>query len=211
MRFRYGILILILIILAIVGSACSPDAPLPDGEDHDPLEVESAISEEGQAVVYYHYQMKHEHLNFNIETELPVTFMENNPGSWVADAMGETEVTFNMMAAGGESGQCQVTCNVILRMVGDGPVELVSENNCQIPMSFQFVAGEDWILESDCPLEAQEMIDCAAMSLVMADPGQYKFSKPEPYFLLQKNSAVTQEAEIRNVTMPSGIGDLCGW
>lgn len=213
MKFRFGFYIFILISSVILGSACSTAGSASDGDsdDMDPLEVEVAILEEGQAVVYYHYQMKHEHLDFNIETELPVTFIEKSPGSWAADAMGETEVTFDMMAAGGESGQCQVRCNVVLRMVGDGPVNLVSENKCQIPMSFQFVAGEDWVLETDCPEEAQELIDCAALSLVMADPGVYTFSKPDPYFLLQKNSAVTQEAEIRNVTMPSGIGDICGW
>jgi hypothetical protein len=182
-----------------------------DQEDPDPLEVEVAILEEGQGMVYYHYQLTDPNLDFNIETEMPVTFIENTTGSWVAEAIGETEVTFEMMAAGGESGLCQVKCNVVLRFVGQGPVELTEENQCQIPMSFLFVAQEDWILESDCPEEAQAVINCADMSLVMADPGVYTFTKSNPDPTLQKSSVVTQEAQIRNLIMPLGIGELCEW
>jgi hypothetical protein len=212
------VLILVLLFSFLILNACSATMDLSQGdqedldqEDIDPLEVEVARLEEGDGVVYYHYQLTDPNLNFNIETEMPVTFIENAPGNWAAEAIGETEVTFEMMAAGGETGLCQVNCNVVLRFVGQGPVELTAENQCQIPMSFLFVAQEDWILETNCPEEAQAVIDCAALSLVMADPGVYTFSKSNLDPTLQKSSTVTQEARIRNLVMPIGIGELCEW
>jgi hypothetical protein len=218
MRIMQRVVIGVLLFSFIFLSACDATMNLTQGdqedldqEDIDPLEVEVAIIEEGQGMVYYHYQMADPNLDFNIETEMPVTFIENTAGSWLAEAIGETEVTFEMMAAGGESGLCQVKCNVVLRFVGQGPVELIAENQCQIPMSFQFVAQEDWILETNCPEEAQAVINCADMSLVMADPGVYTFTKSNPDPTLQKSSTVTQEAQIRNLVMPIGIGELCEW
>jgi hypothetical protein len=211
-------LIGVLLLSLMLFSACSANTSVSQGDQEDadqeladPLEVEVAALEEGQAVVYYHYQISDPNLDFNIETEMPITFIENSSGSWVADAIGETDVTFEMMAAGGESGFCQVKCNVVLRFVGQGPVELVAENQCKIPMSFQFVPQDDWILESTCPEEAQAKIDCAGLSLVLADPGVYTFTKTESDAILQKSSTVTQEARIRNLIMPIGIGKLCSW
>ena len=214
-------LFLMLIIIALVLCACSTEGGLSgedledledaDLEDLDPLEVENSIAEDGQAVVYYHYQMIHEHINFNIETELPITFYQNSAGNWVADAMGATDVVLKMMVGGTEAGQCQAICNIPLHLVGDGKIAPTSDTQCKLPMSFQFVAQEDWIFEGDCPVEVAATIDCAALSVVMTDPGVYTFTPAKSYFLLQKTSEVTQEATLKVLNMPIGIGKSCGW
>lgn len=212
-------LFLILLIIALGLSACSTDGNLSvedledledaELEDVDPLEVESSRAEEGEAVVYYHYQLTTEISSFNIEVELPVSFYQNSEGNWIADAMGETEVEFKMLASGTEAGQCQVVCHIPIRIIGDGKIAPTSDTQCSLPMSFQFVAQEDWIEDGTCPPEAP--IDCAALSLVMTDPGVYTFTPSKSYFLLQKTSEVTQEATLKVINMPLGIGTSCGW
>ena len=221
MRSHAKQLFLILFIFAIGLSACSmadylsaedlenlEDAEL---EDVNPLEVENALAEEGQAVVYYHYQMTHEHINFNIETELPITFYQDSSGHWIADAMGGTDVVLKMMVGGTEAGQCQAICNIPINIIGEGKIAPTSDTQCQLPMSFQFVAQEDWIFEGDCPDVVAAQIDCAALSLVMADPGVYTFTPAKPHYPLQKTNEVTQEATLKVINMPIGIGKSCGW
>lgn len=221
MNTHFRLVLALLVLFALAFSACRADGGLSvddpgdqedaELEDPDPGEVEASLAEEGQAVVYYHYQMSIDEVDFNIETELPITFYQNSTGNWVADAMGGAEVVLKMMAGGTEAGSCQVICNLNLNMVGQGQIAPISDTQCQIPMSFQFVAQDDWILEGSCPDEAAAVIDCAALSLVMADPGIYTFTPGKSYYLLQKTGAVTQEAELKVQSMPAALRNECGW
>lgn len=152
MKSYSKLLFLILIIFTLMLSACGMEGGLSvenleDVEDVnpdvDPQEIEKALTEEGQAIVYYHYQVTHEIMNFNIELELPTKFNQNSDGTWEAGALGETEVVLKLIGVG--PGQCQVVCNIPINIIGTGKIAPISDTQCKLPMSFQFVAQEDWI------------------------------------------------------------------
>lgn len=205
--------ILILILTLITLSACGPDVNTsPAGDDlGGPAATERP--EEGTATVHYHYLMKHPDLEFKIEPVIPLSIYQGTtPGSFEVTGIGQTRVQMRM-AAGAGGNRCNVHCDVILRFEAVGEIQL-DENtgNCIIPMSFRFTPqADEWILESDCPVELQSVIDCATMSLVMADPSVYTFTKNKRDVILPSESGVTLRAEIKNVIMPRGTEGICNW
>ncbi len=219
---RSNALILILILALITLSACGPDqgvlAPDPDGDDSgEDLEPsgpqETDLAEEGEATVYYHYLMKHPDVEFKIEPVIPLSIVSGNtPGSFEVTGIGGMSVHLRM-AAGNTEMRCNVQCDVILRFEAVGEIQL-DENtgNCIIPMSFQFTPqADEWILEHDCPVEMGAVLDCAALSVVMADPSVYTFTKNKRDVILPSESEVTLRAEIKNVIMPRGTEGICNW
>lgn len=219
---RSNAYIFILILTLITLSACGPDLgvlpPDPDGDDSgEDVEVsgpqETDLAEEGTASVHYHYLMKHPDVEFKIEPVLPLVIDPGStPGSFDVTGTGETRVQMRM--AGGAGGyRCNIHCDVILRFEAVGEIQL-DENtgNCIIPMSFHFQPqADEWILETDCPEEAKAVIDCAALSVVMADPSVYIFTKNKRDVTLPSEAGVTLRAEIKNVIMPPGVEGICNW
>ena len=214
-------LILILILALITLSACGPDQgvipPDPDGDDSgEDVEVtgpqKTEAAEEGSASVHYHYLMKHPDVEFKIEPVIPVGIYEGTaPGSFEVSGTGETRVQMRMAA--GPGPRCNVHCDVILRFEAVGKIQL-DENtgNCIIPMSFRFTPqADEWILETDCPDPMGEITDCAALSILMADPSVYTFTKNKRDVTLPSESEVTLRAEIKDVIMPRGTEGICNW
>ena len=218
MRSRSKIFILFIIVLVIALSACGPEDMQEIEDQLDPegdgLSGEAAAAprvNDQQTNVYYHHETKHDHIKFNIELYMYVDFNEKTPGKWIAAAIGFQEVRLEMQPSVGESGPCKIVCNIPLNINGEGPVTPISDDECKIPMSFQFNPHEDWILESDCPDETLAVTDCAALSLLMFDPGVYTFTKAKPYDWKVKTVTLTREAMIKNVDMPDDLGELCDW
>ena len=157
--------------------------------------------------------MKHPDVEFKIEPVLPLVIDPGStPGSFEVTGIGETQVTMRM-AAGAGGYRCNIHCNVILRFEAVGEIQL-DENtgNCIIPMSFRFTPqADEWILETDCPEELRAVIDCAALSIVMADPSVYTFTKNKRDVILPSESGVTLRAEIKDVRMPGAVEGICDW
>jgi len=215
-------LILILILALFTLSACGPDQgvlpPDPDGDDSgEDLEPsgpqETELAEEGQATVHYHYLMDHPDVEYKIEPVIPLTIDQGTtPGSFEVTGIGEIRVQMRM-AAGAGGYRCNFHCDVILRFVAEGEIQL-DENtgNCIIPMSFRFTPqADEWILEHDCPEEAEAVVDCATLSQVMADPSVYTFTNNKRDVILPSESGVTLRAEIKDVIMPRGTEGICNW
>lgn len=213
--------ILILILALITLSACGPDVgvfpPDPDGEDSGedvemtgPQKTESA--EDGSASVHYHYEMKLPDLKYKIEPVIPLMIVEAAPGSFEVTGTGQTRVQLRMVTSQ-QAHRCNVNCDVILLFTAVGEIHLDQKTgNCIIPMSFQFTPQPDeWILETDCPDPAGEFYDCAVLSLMMADPSVYTFTKNKRDVTLPSESTVTLRAEIKDVIMPRGTEGICNW
>jgi len=217
MKTRSRYLVFILLILVVILSACSP-ADVQEIEDIlDPDNVEPSEAQreqmdgEGSADIYYHYHMKHPDINFKIDMPFGINFAETDEvGSFDAQGIYEDWVTFTM-AAGGPTGRCEVTCQVNLRFVATGSIELGSEGECEIPMNFSFVPQGDYIMDTTCPPETQDIVDCNALSLSLADPAIYTFTGKKPDVTIQKTDNVTQQAEIKNLVFPSGMKGTCTW
>lgn len=222
MLTRSKSLIFLLIMAVLFLSACGPDVgisvPDPDGDDsgdYEEMSEEQAAegAEEGSANVYYHYLMTHPDLEFKIEPIIPVFINEGKtPGSFDVEGIGATRVTMRM-AGGSGSYRCNIHCDVTLNFEVDTEIQL-DENTgeCTIPMMFIFQAqADEWILETDCPDPAGAAIDCAALSIVMADPYVYTFTKYSRDVKLPSESGVTLQAEIRDVVMPRGVKGICNW
>ncbi|MGB2963685.1 MAG: hypothetical protein WBB69_06830 [Anaerolineales bacterium] len=219
MTARLRLLILGLMILLLLLSACSPDVGVlpsaPDGDDSGedvemsgPQETESA--EEGTASVHYHYLVNLPDLEFKIEPVIPLDITQAAPGSFEVTGIGQTQVQLRMVTSG---SPCNVNCDVILKFEAVGEIQL-DENtgNCIIPMSFSFLPqADEWILDTDCPDPAQEILDCATLSLQMADPSVYTFTKNKRDVTLPSESTVTLRAEIKDVIMPRGTEGICNW
>jgi hypothetical protein len=213
--------ILILILALITLSACGPDLgvlpPDPDGDDSgEDVEVSGPqvtdIVEDGTASVHYHYLMNDPDLEFKIEPVLPLDIDQGDtPGRFDVTGIGETRVQMRMAADGG-GYRCNVHCDVILRFTAVGEIQLDDSGACIIPMSFQFQPqADEWILETDCPEELAAVIDCAAFSMVMADPSVYTFTNSKRDVILPSESGVTLRAEIKNVIMPRDTEGICNW
>ena len=66
-------------------------------------------------------------------------------------------------------------------------------------------------LETECREEIRAVIDCAGLSIVMADPSVYTFTKNKRDVILPSESGVTLRAEIKDVIMPRGTEGICNW
>jgi len=213
MLIRSKSLIIILITLMVFLSACGPDAnasPAGDGLS----ESDAAIrAEEGSATVYYHYLVDHPHVKIKTEPVMGIDITAGDtPGSFNVTGIGQTYATLEM-AAGANGVQCWFQCEMLLRYTVDSKIELDEVNgDCKISMSFIFVATNDEsILTGDCPEQLMAVTDCAALSIVMADPSIYTFTKEIRDLHLPSDPAVTMKAEIREVKMPRGTEGICNW
>lgn len=222
MSARRRFFILGLMVLLLLLSACGPDLgvlpPDPDGDDSgEDVEVsgpqETDMAEEGTASVHYHYLMKDPDVEFKIEPVLPLVIVPGStPGSFDVTGTGEIRVQLRV-AAGADGYRCNNYCDVILRFEAVGEIQL-DENtgNCIIPMSFRFTPqADEWILETECREEIRAVIDCAGLSVVMADPSVYTFTKNKRDVILPSESGVTLRAEIKDVIMPRGTEGICNW
>jgi len=206
--------ILIVILALITLSACgSSGNTSPEGDGLDGPAV-TALAEEGSAEIHYHYKIDNPLVNFKIEPVIQLVIAPgDSPGSFVAQGIGQTWATLEMMAGGGPSGSCQFQCEMLLRYEVNTKVELDDFNNdCMIPVTFAFQATNDEsILTGDCPQEFMEVVDCAALSAVMVDPSLYTFTKEIRELDLEADAGVTLSAEIKNVIMPRGVKGICNW
>ena len=219
MRSRSTFFILILSILVITLSACSPQ-DMQDIEDIlDPDNVEPSkaqqeqLAREGYADVYYHYHSKVPELNFKIDMPFGVNFAETDEGaSFEAVGIFQDLVSFTIQASGGAGvGLCDVNCTVNLKYVATGSIEMDEKGNCEIPMQFTFVPQGDYLMDTTCPPETHDVVDCNALSLLLADPGIYTFTGKKPDVTLQKTDKVTQQAEIKNLVLPKDMVGTCKW
>ena len=218
MKTRSRYLVFILLILVVILSACSP-ADVQEIEDIlDPDNVEPSEAQreqmagEGSADIYYHYHMKHPDINFKIDMPFGINFAETDEvGSFDAQGIYEDWVTFTMAASGGPTGRCEVTCQVNLRFVATGSIELGSEGECEIPMNFSFVPQGDYIMDTTCPPETQDVLDCNALSMVMMDPTTYTFLGSDTELYVPSEGGVTREAEIKNLVFPKDMKGTCTW
>ncbi|MCJ7734774.1 MAG: hypothetical protein MUP11_09515 [Anaerolineales bacterium] len=219
MSNRLKSLVLTLILILVTLTACGPNAnasPVGDdlGEYGEVTKQQAAeLAEEGSATVYYNYWMNNPNLDFKIQPVFYVNIVEAATGTFEVSGITEKHVTMRMTAAGGPTGSCQVQCDVNLRFSADGEIQLDQKTGeCIIPVSFQFQPQQDeWILETDCPEESQALIDCAVLSLVMADPSIYTFTKSKRDPSLSSDPSVVLKAEIQDVKMPAGVKGICNW
>jgi Cu/Ag efflux protein CusF len=214
-RSKVSILIITLILISL--TACGPNANAsPAGDDLDQELSESdaaSLAEEGGATIYYHYKANHPFLKIVSEPVIGLVISPGGtPGSFDVTGIGETRATLEM-AAGVNNVECWIQCEMTLRYTVDSKIELDEVNgDCKIPVTFNFVADNDEsILTGDCPDQAMELTDCAALSLVMVDPSLYTFTKEIRDLDLPSAGGVTLRAEIRNVKMPRGTQGICNW
>ena len=216
------VFVLGLIIFLLTLSACGPDAAVlpvgPDGDDSgvdaDPTGPQlTEMAEGGDASIHYHYTMKHADVEYKIEPIIPVEVFDGpNTGSHLVKGHTQLNVSFRRAAGAGLS-RCDVHCNVILKFSADGEITL-DENTgkCIIPMQFTFVpVPDEWIMETDCPPETETVVNCAMLSVVMADPSVYTFRANDRDDTLKQDSEVTLRAVLKNFNMPSELEGICDW
>lgn len=218
MRSRSRYLIFIVMVLALLLSACGPDADMDLEEILDPEgdglreEQSQQFAGEGSADVYYHYHSTHQDLNFKIDMPFAISFAETDqPGSFDAQGIYQDLVSFTMAASGGPTGRCTVNCTVNLKFVAEGKIELGEEGECQIPVNFSFVPQGDFLLDGDCPQEFMDVVDCNGLSMVLLDPGIYTFIPGDTELYLPSGEGVTREAEIKNLILPEAAKGTCKW
>lgn len=218
MKSRSRHLIFIQLILVVILSACSPQdmQEIEDILDPDNVEPSEAQREqlagEGYADVYYHYHIQVENLKFKIDMPFGVNFAETDEaGSFDAQGIYQDLVTFTMPATGGENGLCEVNCTVNLKFIATGSIEMDDEGNCEIPMNFSFVPQGDYLIDTTCPPETHDVVDCNALSFVLLDPTTYTFLGSDTELYVPSEKGVTREAEIKNLTFPSGMKGTCAW
>lgn len=219
MKSPSKILVQILILAAMLLSACGPDVILDVADALDPENVEPSdgqreqMAEGGDASIHYHYTMKHADAEYKIEPIIPVEVFDGpNSGSHMVKGHAQLDVSFRM-AAGAGSYRCNVNCNVILKFAADGEITIDEKTGkCIIPMQFTFTAVPDeWIMETDCPPETEQVVNCAILSTVMADPSVYTFKANDRDVTLKNDSEVTLRAELKNFHMPSEVEGVCDW
>ena len=216
-RFLFLGLILTILLLTACCSDSGGLVPDPDGDDsgeegnvEPPKGYDPAA--EGEAMVHYHYLMKHPDIEFNLEPVIPISFSEDSPGVWSAGGINEYTVDFRMDAGAGGM-RCNVFCQVILRFSIDGEVQLDPNTGaCTLPMKFVFQPqADEWIMETTCPPEAEAFFNCADLSLLLADPSVYTFTKSKRDVKLPSDPGVTRRAELKNARMPAGLQGVCDW
>ena len=211
MPTRTKSLIVFFILIAVLLSACGPDANTsPAGDDLGP--AATAWAEEGTAMVSYLYEFKNDLMNFKIEPEIPLIISDSDtPGSFKVEGIAVPMVQLEMLAAGG-AGTCLIQCQMRLNFVAEGKIELDEKGSCQIPMSFFFQPQQDEIiLTGGCPDLVMDTMDCTALSAVMMDPSIYTFTKGKLYDKKPSDPAITLRAEIRDVVFPAGMRGICDW
>jgi len=218
MKSRSRYLIFVFFILVVVLSACSP-ADVQEIEDIlDPDNVEPSEAQreqmfgEGYADVYYHYHIQIPDLKFKIDMPFAVNFAETDQGaSFDAQGIYQDLVSFTMVAAGGESGRCEINCTVNLKFVASGSIEMDDEGNCEIPMNFSFVPQGDYLMDTTCPPETHDVVDCNALSMILTDPTTYTFLGSDTELYVPSDPGVKREAEIKNLVFPADMKGTCSW
>jgi hypothetical protein len=209
----------ILLLAAALLGACLFN-PLGSGADPE-LEMEDVVGDppnppstsgEGTGQVDYHYSVDNEVLVFELEPVIGLTIDKNEDGiTYDVHGMGETHVQFQMQASA-EGGRCWVICDVDLRFAADGGVFKSDVGRCEIPMNITFVPDQEtWEIGGDCRPEALEQIDCAALSLVMADPGEYTFAHGFEELDLPSGTGATRRATLKNLQLPAELSSYCTW
>ena len=213
MKFRSRYFALLVILMSLLLNACGPDANASPGEDG--MEGPAATFEAGagSATVYYHYKFKTDLMNFKIEPVIPLVISDSEtPGSHVVEGIAETWFQIEMMGRGGAAGTCLIQCQMILRFVAEGKIELDENGDCKIPMSFHFQPDpNESILTGSCPDPAMDTMSCGALSAVMMDPYIYTFTKGNRNPVQPSDPEITLRAEIRDVNMPPGVDGICNW
>jgi predicted small lipoprotein YifL len=216
MPLRSKISLLAALVLLFALSACGPQLELPDLDDLDADEPEPSgeqlqqLAGEGYADVYYHYHVNSPNLKFEIDMPFGISFVENE-GSYAAQGIFQDLVTFTMAATGGETGTCEVNCTVNLKFVAEGSIELGDQGECQLPFQFFFVPQGDWLMDTTCPPEAHDVIDCNALSMVLMDATTYTFLASDTELSVPSGQGVKREAEIKNLRFPPGMAGACTW
>lgn len=217
MKSRSRYLIFVLLVLALLISACGPEdmqeiEDILDPDNAEPSEAQrEQMAGEGSADVYYHYHITHPHLKFKIDIPFLINFAETDQGgSFKAQGINQDLVTF-MMAAGNTANICTFNCTVNLKFVAEGKITLGEEGECQIPINFSFVPQGDFLLDGDCSQEVMNAVDCNALSMVLLDPGTYTFIPGDTELYLPSGEGVTREAEIKNLVLPAAAEGTCKW
>jgi hypothetical protein len=207
----------ILMVLTLLLSACSPAdvqeiEDILDPDNAEPSEAQrEQMAGEGSADVYYHYHITHPDINFKIDMPFAINFAETDQlGSFDAQGIYEDFVTFQM-AAGTDATRCLITCQVNLRFVATGSIELGEEGECEIPMNFSFVPQGDYLMDTTCPPETHDVVDCNALSMVLMDPTTYTFLSTDTELYVPSDPGVKREAEIKNLVFPEGMKGTCKW
>lgn len=218
MKSRSRFLVIILLILALLVSACSPAEvqeieDILDPDNAEPSEAQrEQLAGEGYADVYYHYHIQVPDLKFKIDMPFAVNFAETDQGaSFDAQGIYQDLVTFTMAATGGEGGRCEITCTVNLKFVATGSIELGEEGECEIPMNFNFVPQGDYLMDTTCPPETHDVVDCNALSMVLMDPTTYTFLGSDTELYVPSETGVKREAEIKNLVFPKDMKGTCTW
>jgi len=217
---------LICLILVLGLSACFPgiegELMAPEGEEEMELEGEEVdlnppsqqeINKEGDGLVNYHYSIQSDMLSFEINPVIGLTFNVAADGAtYTISGIGQDRVEFMMLAAGGPEGQCRTWCTVELNFVADGTVETDQDlHSCKMPIRFTFLPNtENWEMTTECPAEAEALLDCAALSMVMMDPSIYTFTRDDRSPSIPSDGA-TLSATMSNLTLPAGLQGLCDW
>ena len=118
-----------------------------------------------------------------------------------------------MIAASGGAGvnRCEINCTVNLKFVATGSIELGEEGECEIPMNFSFVPQGDYLMDTTCPPETENVVDCNALSLLLADPTTYTFLGSDTELYVPSETGVKREAEIKNLVFPKDMKGTCTW
>ncbi len=225
MSFPKSILFLSLIVILLVGlSACVPDlggsSPDPEGDQGDVADQDqpppdpASASLEGNAALYYQYSVETDILVFDLKPVIGLTMVKNADGlTYDVDGIGEIPVHFYMEASGGESGRCSVICDVEVKFLATGGIYRDDNNRCEMRVDITLVPDQDnWEIGGDCPPEGLAVMDCAALTLLMADPGPYVFAGNGFETLsLPSGNGATRKAELKQLQLPNGLESYCKW
>ena len=216
MKTRSRDFFFILLILILILSACSPAdvqeiEDILDPENAEPSEAQrEQLAGEGYADVYYHYHVQVPDLKFKIDMPFAVNFVETDQGaSFDAQGINQDLVTFMIAALDG--GRCEIYCTVNLKFVATGSIELGPNGECEIPMQFTFVPQGDYLMDTTCPHETENVVDCNVLSLLLADPGTYTFLGSDTELYVPSGTGVKREAEIKNLVFPKDMKGTCTW
>jgi hypothetical protein len=178
----------------------------------DPRSPQEA-AQEGNAQIDYYYSIKSDILSFELKPVIGLTINPEADGvTYTITGVGLYRVEFMMLAGGGPEGQCRTWCTVDLQYVADGTVEPDPDlHSCKMPIRFTFTPNtENWEMTTECPPEAEPLLDCAALSMVMMDPSIYTFTRDDRSPTIPSEGA-TLYATMTNLTLPSGLQGMCDW
>jgi len=209
-------------------SACFPgiqgNVLEPEGQEEIELEGEEVeidpdppnpqvLSQEGDAQVDYYYSIQMDELSFVVNPVIGLSIIEEEDGSgFTISGIGQDRVKFMMLAAGGPENQCRTWCTVDLNFVADGTVESDPDlKSCKMLIRFTFVPNQEtWEMDTECDPASFPVWDCAGLSMIMADPSVYTFTRDDRNPTIPSDGA-TLYAKMSNLTLPAGLVGICDW